>query len=97
MVTTKTSAVYKWSVHILLELIVFTIIRQKYNLNLLKIHVHILLPAGISLHLRNVFAEWNATEPVVYRSFDCLNGLVFMEGEAVVNLPLIQGRVIISG
>ena len=43
-----------------------------------------------------MFAEWNGTSPVVYISFDHLHRLVFMEGDVMVNLPLLQGKVLMS-
>ena len=38
--------------------------------------------------------EWNGTDPVLYRSFDNADGLVFMEGTQQINtMPLVSGQV----
>ena len=39
---------------------------------------------------------WNGPQPVVYMSFDCLEGLDIMEGTgpAQTNIPTVLGKVL---
>ena len=37
---------------------------------------------------------WTGPDPVVYRSFDCPDGLMMMEGNKTANLTFVTGEVL---